>query len=65
MDKFTHLCDFLNYLFDDDRSVDKAPMITAGILKARSCRLSEVPEKCLGRKQPITNVFSVLWLKRA
>ena len=48
MDKFTHLSDFLAYLFEDERSVEKATAITAGILKARSCRLSDIAREMLG-----------------
>ena len=48
MDKFTHFSDFLAYLFEDDRSVEKAKAITAGILKARSCRLSDVAREMPG-----------------
>lgn len=50
MDKFTHLSDFLAYLFDDDRSVEKAKTITAGILKARSCRLSDIAREMSGNE---------------
>ena len=34
MDKFTHLSDFLGYLFDDSGAIEKARAITEGILKA-------------------------------
>lgn len=50
MDKFTHLSDFLAYLFDDDRSIEKAKAITAGILKARSCRVSEIAREMPGHE---------------
>jgi len=50
MDKFTHLSDFLACLFDDDRSIEKAKAITAGILKARSCRLSDVAREMPGNE---------------
>jgi hypothetical protein len=50
MDKFTHLSDFLAYLFDDDRSIEKAKAITAGILKARSCRLSDIAREMPGNE---------------
>ena len=42
MNKFTHLSEFLGYLLDDGRAIKKAAVITAGILKAQSCRLSEI-----------------------
>ena len=48
MDKFTHLSDFLGYLFDEGRSVEKAQAITAGILKARSCRMSDIAREMPG-----------------
>ena len=50
MDKFTHLSEFLKYLFDDDQSVKKAQVITAGILKARSCWLSKVAREMAGKE---------------
>jgi len=50
MDKFTHLSEFLRYLFDDERTVRKAQAITAGILKARSCRVSEVAREMWGEE---------------
>ena len=48
MNKFTHLSDFLSYLFDDERSARKAQAITAGILQARSCRLSDIAREMAG-----------------
>ena len=48
MNKFTHLSDFLGYLFDDKRSVKKAQAITAGILQAHSCRLSDIAREMAG-----------------
>ena len=50
MDKFTHLDDFLGYLFDEDRAVEKAQAIIAGILKAHSCRLSEIAREMSGNE---------------
>jgi hypothetical protein len=50
MNKFTHLSDFLGYLFDDERSVAKAQAITAGILQAHSCRLSEIAREVAGNE---------------
>lgn len=50
MDKFTHLDEFLEYLFDDAQAVEKAQAITAGILKARSCRLSEIAREMPGKE---------------
>jgi len=48
MDKFTHLSDFLGYLFDEGRSVEKARAITAGIMKAGSCRMSDIAREMPG-----------------
>jgi len=50
MDKFTHLSEFLGYLFDEEGAVEKAQAITTGILKARSCRLSEVAREMAGNE---------------
>ena len=50
MNKFTHLSDFLGYLFDDERTVKKAQAITAGILQARSCRLSDIAREMAGKE---------------
>jgi len=50
MDKFTHFSDFLGYLFDDERSVKKAQAITAGILQAHSCRLSDIAREMAGNE---------------
>lgn len=48
MDKFTHLSDFLGYLFEDERSIKKAQAITAGIMQAQSCRLSDIAREMAG-----------------
>jgi hypothetical protein len=48
MNKFTHLSDFFGYLFDDARDIEKA--ITAGILKAHSCRLSDIAREMSGNE---------------
>jgi hypothetical protein len=48
MNKFTHLCEFLGDLFDDDRDLEKAQAITSGILKAGSCRMSEIAREMEG-----------------
>jgi hypothetical protein len=50
VDKFTHLDEFLGYLFDDARAVEKAQAITTGILKAYSCRLSEIAREMPGNE---------------
>lgn len=48
MNKFTHLSGFVRYLFDDERTVQKATWIIEGILKARSPRLSEIAREMAG-----------------
>lgn len=50
MDKFTHLSDFLGYLFEDERSIKKAQAITAGIMQAQSCRLSDIAREMAGNE---------------
>lgn len=50
MNKFTHLSNFLGYLFDEDRDVEKAQAITSGILKVRSCRMSEIAREMEGNE---------------
>jgi len=42
MNKFTHLLQFVQYLFDDEDTARKAKKIVEGILKARSPRLSDI-----------------------
>ena len=46
MNKFTHLGEFLGYLFEAAEHVEKAKAITEGILRAHSCGRSE-RAKCL------------------
>lgn len=48
MNKFTHLGDFLGYLFDDAKAIEKAQVIVEGILKAHSCRISEIAREMPG-----------------
>lgn len=48
MNKFTHLGEFLGYLFEEAESIEKAKVITEGILRAHSCRLSEIARKMPG-----------------
>jgi hypothetical protein len=40
----------LGYLFDDERTVQKAQAITAGILQAHSCRLSDITREIAGNE---------------
>lgn len=51
MDKFTHLDEFLGYRFEGSKAVKKAQAIVAGILKAHSCRLSELAREMEGREE--------------
>jgi hypothetical protein len=48
MNKFTHLSQYLGYLFDDSTAVKKAEEIVGGILKARSARLSDIAREMPG-----------------
>jgi hypothetical protein len=48
MDKFTHLAEFLGYLFDSAEEVGQAQRIMEGMLKARSPRLSEIAREMAG-----------------
>jgi hypothetical protein len=51
MDKFTHLDEFLGYVVEDWRAVKTAQPILAGILKAHSCRLSEIAREMPGKEE--------------
>src|SRR5512143_947689 len=51
MDKFTELCDFLGNLFEDRKAIEKAQVIVAGILKAQSCRMSEIAREMPGKEE--------------
>jgi hypothetical protein len=48
MNKFTQLLPFMQTLFDDPTTARKASAILAGILKARSPRLSEIAREMYG-----------------
>jgi hypothetical protein len=48
MNKFTHVCRFVQSLFDEDRLARKATQILEGILKARSPRLSDIAREMVG-----------------
>ena|SRR5689334_12757809 len=50
MDKFTHLDEFLGYLFDDPKAIQKGQVILAGLLKAGSCRMSEIAREMAGNE---------------
>jgi len=49
MDKFTQLLPFMQTLFDDASAARKATAIVAGILRARSPRLSEIAREMDGK----------------
>jgi hypothetical protein len=51
MNKFTQLGDFLTYLFDDEKATEKARVIAEGILRARSCRISEIAREMPGSEE--------------
>ena len=57
MNKFTHLSRFVQYLFDDVDTSRKAKMIVAGLLKARSPRLSDIAREMPGKEE--TNYKSI------
>lgn len=59
MDKFTHLSEFLEYLFRDADSMAKAGAIIRGIWKARSSRLSDI-----AREMPGTEAANYKGLQR-
>jgi hypothetical protein len=48
MNKFTHLSQYLGYLFDDSTIIKKAAEILTGILKAHSARLSDIAREMAG-----------------
>ena len=50
MDKFTQLLPFVRDLFDDEASANKATEIVAGILKARSPRMSDIAREMNGKE---------------
>ena len=60
MNKFTHLVQFVQLLFDETETVRKAKRIIEGILKARSPRLSDYCTRNGGQgKTRITNGSNV------
>ena len=46
--RFIPLSEFLAYLIDDANSVEKAGLITEGVLKAHSCHLSDIAREMPG-----------------
>lgn len=50
MNKFTHLLQFMQHLFDEKETVKKAKPIIEGILKARSPRLSDIAREMAGKE---------------
>jgi hypothetical protein len=50
MNKFTHLVQFVQLLFDETETVRKAKPIIEGILKARSPRLSDIAREMAGKE---------------
>jgi hypothetical protein len=49
--KFTHLLQFVEQLFDDADTARKAKRIVEGILKAQSPRLSDIARKMSGKEE--------------
>jgi hypothetical protein len=50
MNKFTHLQEFVEYIFDNKEITRKAKLVIEGLLKARSPRLSDIPREMAGNK---------------
>jgi hypothetical protein len=50
MNKFTHLMQFVQSLFDEEETVQKAKPIIEGILRARSPRLSDIAREMTGKE---------------
>ena len=48
MNKFTHLLQFVQALFDDQTQARKATRIVSGIIKPRSPRLSGIGARAMG-----------------
>jgi hypothetical protein len=51
MNKFTQLSEFLTYLLDNEKAVEKASRIVEGILRARCCRISEIAREMAGQEE--------------
>ena len=51
MNKFTHLLQFVQQVFDDRETVIKAKEIIRGILKARSPRMSDIAREMQGKEE--------------
>lgn len=50
MNKFTHLLQFVQELFDEDATAQKARMIIEGMMKARSPRMSDIAREMPGNE---------------
>jgi hypothetical protein len=50
MNKFTHLLQFVQAFFDENEMAEKAKLISEGILKARSPRLSDIAREIKGKE---------------
>jgi hypothetical protein len=51
MDKFTHLDEFLGYVFEDPKGMKQAQAISAGLLRSDSCRWSESAREMAGKEE--------------
>ena len=51
MNKFIHLLQFVQQLFDDQDTAIKAKGIIEGVLKARSPRMSDIAREMLGKEE--------------
>jgi len=54
MNKFTHLMQFVQHVFDDEDTARKAKKIVEGILKAHSPRLSDIAREMSGKERKRT-----------
>ena len=60
MNKFTHLMQFVQALFDDADTANKANRIIAGILKAQSPRMRDIARQlCFPKVLANTNYIQV------
>ena len=51
MDKFINYLEMMEYLFDGEKLVQKAARIVAGVIKARSPRITEIAERMAGKSE--------------
>ena len=59
MDKCINFCEFLRYLFDDEKMVKQGAGIIKALLEAQSPRLSNISEKMDGKSRATIKPSSV------